>query len=202
MINKLPRIIFYFCGRDQNSALTSALGDMRIRKFVYALCWIFASTGEPSLETVKTNWNESDYLVYGHRIILCEKDTIAIERFEEDRHDRDNINVYNNERWSSHLGKLARKRRFDTAVSHTYQLLLKSRNSNKMTQTVTTLPMKRIKQRQLLNTLHSKRESAALSDGTLRFLFVGLRSLRLSSALPHQAVFYASDLHGEKVEEH
>ena len=140
--------------------------------------------------------------MYGHRIILCEKDTIAIERFEEDRHDRDNINVYNNERWFSHLGKLARKRRFDTAVSHTYQLLLKSRNSNKMTQTVTTLPMTRIKQRQLLNTLHSKRESAALSDGTLRFLFVGLRSLRLSSALPHQAVFYASDLHGEKVEEH
>ena len=140
--------------------------------------------------------------MYGHRIIFCEKDTIAIERFEEDRHDRDNINVYNNERWFSHLAKLASKRRFDTAVSHTYQLLLKSRNSNKMTQTVTTLPMTRIKQRQLLNTLHSKRESAALSDGTLRFLFVGLRSRRLSSALPYQAVFCASDLHGAKAEEH
>lgn len=108
---------------------------------------------------------------------------------------------YNNKRWFSHLGKLATKRRFDT-VSHTYQLLLKSRNSNKMTQTVTTPPMTRIKQRQLLNTPHLKREFEVMSNETLRFLFVGLCNPRLSSALPHQAVFCASDLHGAKAEEH
>ena len=71
-----------------------------------------------------------------------------------------------------------------------------------MTQTVTTLPMTRIKQLPLLNTRHLKREFAAMSNETLRFLFVGLCNPRLSSALPHQAVFCAFDLHGAKAEEH